>query len=110
MRWIEEADFDVGGAEFGQALTADERVGVDGRDDAAGYTGSDECVGAGTGAAVMGAWLEGDIGCRAVGVVAESSGLLEGGDLGVVARVVEVRAFTDDGVAVHKNAAHGGVG
>ena len=62
MRRVEDDDFDVGGAEFGEALAADERVGVDGGDDAAGDAGGDECVGAGAGAAVVGAGFEGDVG------------------------------------------------
>ena len=63
-RLLEDADGDVdaGGAEFGDALAADERVGIDGGDDAAGDFGGDEGVGAGAGAAVMAAGLEGDVG------------------------------------------------
>jgi hypothetical protein len=37
-------------------------------------------------------------------------GVLEGGDLGVVAEVVEVFAFADDLVVVDEDAADGGVG
>ena len=60
---LEDADGDLnsGGAEPGDSLTADERVGIDGGDDAAGDPGSDECVGAGWRAAVVGAGFEGDV-------------------------------------------------
>ncbi len=105
-----EVDFDVGGAEFGEALAADERVGIDGGDDAARDAGGDEGVGAGAGAAVVGAGFEGDVGGCAVDVVAESGGLLEGGDLGVVAGVVEVCAFAEECVVEREDAAYGGVG
>ncbi len=91
-----EGDFDVGGAEFGDALAADEGVGVGGGDDAAGDAGGDEGVGAGAGAAVVAAGFEGDVGGGAFGGDAALGGLLEGYDLGVVAVVVEVGAFADD--------------
>jgi len=45
-----------------------------------------------------------------VGCVAESGGLLEGGDLGVVALVVEVCALADDVAVEGEDAAYGGVG
>jgi hypothetical protein len=38
-----------------------------------------------------------------------SSGLLEGGNLGMIARVVMMGALTDDGVTTRENAAHGGI-
>ena len=50
------------GAELGDALAADEGVGIDGGDDAAGDLGVDEGVGAGAGAAVVAAGFEGDVG------------------------------------------------
>jgi hypothetical protein len=42
--------------------------------------------------------------------VAESGGLLEGGDLGMVAQVVEMGAFAEDMVVAGEDAAYGGVG
>jgi len=78
---VEENDFDVGGAEFGEALTADERVGIDGGDDAADDAGGDERVRAGAGAALVGAGFEGDVGGGAADVVVEGCGLFEGGVL-----------------------------
>jgi len=106
---VEEDDFDFGGAEFGEACATDEGVGIDGGDDAAGDASGDECVGAGAGTAVVGAGLEGDVCGCAVEVVAESGGLLECCDLCVVARVVEVRAFSEDDVAAGDDAADGGI-
>ncbi len=95
---LEDADGDVdaGGAEFGDALAADEGVGIDGGDDAAGDFGGDEGVGAGAGAAVVAAGLEGDVGGGACDGVAAFGGLLEGDDLGVVAVVVAMRALAED--------------
>ena len=107
---VDETIRGVGGPEFGESLAADERVGVDGGDDAAGDVGGYKCVGTGAGAAVVSAGFEGDVGGCAVHVMVEGSGLLEGGDLGVVARVVEVSAFADDDFAVRENATHGGGG
>ncbi len=101
-----EGDFDAGGAEFGDALAADERVGVLGGDDGAGDAGGDEGVGAGRGAAVVGAGLEGDVGGGSGGADAAGGGLLEGDDLGVVAVVVEVGAFADDRVLADEDAAY----
>jgi hypothetical protein len=62
VRGVEEDGVNVGGAEFGEAVAADEGVGVEGGDDAAGDAGGDEGVGAGAGAAVVGAGFEGDVG------------------------------------------------
>ena len=109
-RGVEDVDFDAGGTEPGDALAADEGVGVDGGDDAAGDAVGDECVGAGAGAAVVGAGLEGDVCGCAVHVMAESEGLLDGSDFGVIARVVVVSAFTDDGFAMREHTTNGGVG
>ncbi len=91
-----ESDFDVGGAEFFDALAADPRVGILSGDDAAGDAGGDECVGAGSGAAVVAAGLEGDVGSGALSGEAARGGLFQGYDFGVVALVVEVSAFADD--------------
>ena len=91
-----ESDFDIGGAEFGDALPADLRVGVLCGDDAAGDSGGDEGVGAGWSAAVMAAGFEGDVGGGSAWREAAGGGLFEGDDLGVVAVVVEVSAFADD--------------
>ncbi len=110
MGGIEEVDFDVGGAEFGKALSADEGVRVNGGDDAAGDACGNECVGTGAGTAVVRARFEGDVGRGSANAVVESGGLLEGCDLGVVARVVVVRALTEDDVVAGENAADAGVG
>jgi hypothetical protein len=91
-------------------LAADQRVGIDGGDDAAGDFGGDERVGAGAGAAVMAAGLEGDVGGGAFYGVAVRGGLLEGDDLGVVSGVVKVGAFADDFSFVYEDAAHLGIG
>ena len=109
MKRIEEMDFDVGGEEFVEACSGDERVGVEGGDDAAVDASGDQCIRAWAGAAVVGAGLEGDVCGCAVEVVVESGGLLECGDLCVVARVVEVRAFSEDDVAAGDDAADGGI-
>ncbi len=100
-----ESDFDSGGAEFGDALAADLGVGVFGGDDDTGDAGGDEGVGAGAGSSVVGAGLEGDVGGGSGGVEAAFAGLLEGGDLGVVAVVVEVSAFGEDFVVADEDAA-----
>ncbi len=105
-----DGDFYACGAEFGDALAADEGVWVGGGDDAAGDAGGDEGVGAGAGAAVVGAGLEGYVGCGADGGDAACGGLFEGCDFGVVAVVVEVGAFGDDLTVVDEDAAYLGVG
>jgi hypothetical protein len=70
----------------------------------------DECVRAGAGAAVVGAGFEGDAGSGVVEVVAGGAGLVQRDDLGVVAGVVEVRAFAQDVFAVEEDAADGWIG
>ena len=113
LGWLlEGADyyFYPGGAEFGDALTADQRVWVGGGDDAAGDAGGDEGVGAGAGAAVMGAGFEGYVGGCAGGGAVAGGGLFEGCDLGVVAEVVEVGAFGYDFAVLDEDAAYLWVG
>jgi len=109
VRGIEEFYVNACGTEFGQALTADEWVGIDGGNyaacDARGY----ECVGARTSAAVVGAGFEGDVGCCAFHVVAKRGCLFEGDDLGVIARVVVMGAFADDQVVAGEDTAYGWV-
>jgi hypothetical protein len=107
---IKYEDFDVGGAKFGETLTAYERVGINCGDDATRDARGDECFCAWAGAAVMRARLEGDVGRRAVGAVADGSRLLQCGDFGVVACVVVMRALAEEGVAVCEDAAYGGIG
>ena len=91
-----EGDVDVGGAEFLNSLAADLRVRVLGGDDAATDASGDESVGTGAGAAVVTAGFEGDVSGGVFGGEATCGGLFEGDDFGVVAVVVEVRAFADD--------------
>jgi hypothetical protein len=91
-----EGDFDVCGAEFCDSLAADLGVGVLSSDNAAADAGFDERVGTGRGTAMVAAGLEGDVGgCSFCGDALGGS-LLESDDLGVVAIVVEMRAFTDN--------------
>src|ERR1700732_3232941 len=82
-----ESDFAVGGAEFLNALGADQGVGIPGCDDAAGDAGGDEGVGARAGATVMAAGLQGDVGGGAFGGDAACCGLFQGYYLCVVAVV-----------------------
>ena len=56
-----EGDFDVGVPESFNALTADFWIGVLSSDDAARYSGSDQCIRAGRGATVVTAGFEGDV-------------------------------------------------
>ncbi len=91
-----DGDLDAGGAEAGDAPAGDQGVWVDGGDDGAGDAGVDEGVGAGWGSAVVSAGFEGDVGGGAGGREASSVGLFEGGDFGVVALGVEVRALPDN--------------
>ena len=58
-------DFDSGGFQPGDAVAADQGVGVAGCDDAAADSGGDEGVGAGAGAALMATGFEGDVRGRA---------------------------------------------
>jgi hypothetical protein len=88
-------------------LAADERIWVSGGDDAAGYACGDEGIGAGAGAALVGAGFKGHVSSRAEDVVAECSGLLERCDLGMVARVVQMCALAEDDVVARQDAAYG---
>ncbi len=65
-----DLDRDAGGAQPGDALAVDARVGVDRGHHRAGDAGGEHEVGAGRGAAVMGAGLEGDVGGAAAGGLA----------------------------------------
>ncbi len=100
-----EGDFDVGGMEFGKAPSADEGVGIDGGDDDAGDAGGDERVGAGAGAAAMAAGFEGNVGGRPRHRMAALGGIVQRCDLGVVAGVVEVCAFSEDVAVANQDAA-----
>jgi hypothetical protein len=103
------SDFDSGVAEAEDALSGDEGVWVFGGDYAAGDSGFDEGVGAGGGAAVVAAGLEGYVGGCAGCVHSAVDGLFEGCDLGVVEVVVEVGSFGDDLVFFYYDAAYLGV-
>ena len=100
-------DGNPGGAQAGDALPRDERVGVAAGDDGAGDAGGDEGVGAGRGAAVMGAGFEGDVGGSTTGGVARRA---QGVDFGVRLARVLVPAFADDGVILDEDAADARVG
>jgi len=107
-----EGDADTGFLEDSEAATADEGVGVRGGDDDAADAGLNERLGAGAGAAMMGAGLEGDKGGGAADIVAARGGLLQRSDFGVVAVGEEVGAFTEDagfGAGRGEDAADGGV-
>ena len=69
-----DADGDAGGVKLPEALTAYERVGIFCGHDAAGDAGGNQGVGAGGGAAVVRAGLEGDVGRGSADVVAEGCG------------------------------------
>jgi hypothetical protein len=103
-------DFDPGGAEFCDTLTADCWVGVNCSDDDPGDSSGDEGIRAWSGATVVAARFEGDIGGGSGYVHAAFGGLLECGDFGVVAGVVKVDARGDDLVLTGEDAAHLGVG
>jgi len=59
---------------------------------------------------VVGAGFQGNVGGCAADVIPESSGLLEGGDLGVIACFVDVGAFSEGEVVAGEDAAYGWVG
>jgi hypothetical protein len=101
-----EGDFDPGGAESSDALAADLRVRVFGGDDDSCDARCYKGVGAGASSSVMGTGLEGDVSGRSGWINAAFMGLLEGGDLGVVAVGVEMRAFCDDLVVSDEDAAY----
>ena len=107
-RLLEDAggDFDTCGAEFGDALSTHERIGIFCGDDYAGDPCVDESVGARGRASVVGTGFEGDVGGCTFG---GSACLFESYDLGVVAILVEVNAFGDDLVVADENAAYLGV-
>ena len=83
------------------------RVGVGGRHhhpcDPRGY----QCVRAGSGSSLVAAGFEGHIGGRTLG---QRACLLKGNDLGVVAAVILMEAFTHQSVAPDQHAADGRVG
>jgi hypothetical protein len=89
-------DVNVCVAEYLNASSADEGIGIGGCDNAAGDTGFNERVGAGTGSTVVAAGFEGDIGGGSEGGEPLCGSLFEGDDLGVIVVVVEMRAFADD--------------
>ena len=100
-------DFDAGLAEFGEALSGDQRVRVgDGRDDAR-HAGQDQRVHAGRSAALVRAGLQVEIEGGAARLLA---GLREGDDFGVVEPGVSVEAAADHFALAHQDGAHQGVG
>ena len=98
-------DFDACGLEFGNASAAYQRVWIDSSDDATCDTSRNKSISARAGAAMVTAGLEGDVGGGAFGGEAALRCLLQCDDLGVVALVVDVGAFSEDLVVVDKNAA-----
>lgn len=102
-----DEDFDAGGAEFGEALSGDEGVGVLHGGDDAGDAGGDEGVGAGGGAAGVGAGFQGDVERRAAG---GGTGFGEGDGFGVEGVGVDVVAAAKDDAIFGDDGADGGVG
>jgi hypothetical protein len=108
-RTFGEGDVNAEGAEFGDAVATDERIGIDCGDDAAGDSGGDESVCTRACAALVRAGFQRDVCGCAANVMVLRCGLLEGDDLGVVACVVVMRAFAEDGFAARDDAANGRV-
>jgi hypothetical protein len=86
-------DLDTCGSQLFKTATADEWIGIgcsdDDARDACGYKG----VGAGTGASLMTAGLESDVGCGTLHGVPSTRSLFQGDDLSMVEVVVEMRSF-----------------
>ena len=101
------ADGNAGGAQAGDALSSHKRVGVAAGDDGAGNTGGDERVGAGRGAAMMGAGFEGDVGGGATGGIARCA---QGVYFGVWFAGILVPAFADGNVVFDEDAADARIG
>lgn len=101
-----EGNFDSCGAESGDAFAADLRVRVSGCNDGSADAGCYQSVGAGTSSSVVRTGFQGDVCGRSGWIDATFLGLFEGGDLGVVAVGVEMRAFGDDLATFDKDAAH----
>jgi len=91
-----DCDLDACCAQFRESLAAHLRIRVLGCYDAAADSCCYERIGAGSGAAVMAAGFEGDVGRGSFGGETALHSLLEGYDLRVVAVGVEVCAFADD--------------
>ncbi len=102
-----EDGFDARGTQRFEALAGDCGIGVEGSGDDASYSGGDERLCAGSGAAGEIAGLEGDVGCASRSA---RSGFAQGNNFGVVAAVVLVPAFAGEmAFAVEHNATDCGI-
>jgi len=104
-----QSDFDAGVAELFNAATADERVGVCGGNDAARDSGGDQGIGAGSGASMVAAGFERNVGSGALSGDAALCGIFEGYDLGVVVAIVEMGAFGEGLPVADEHAADLGI-
>jgi hypothetical protein len=101
---------DFRGTQTRDSAPANQRIGIDGRDDYAPHSCCNQRVGAWAGAAAMTARLQCDVRSRCGEIGAAFARLPERNNLRVVALIVEMRALADDLVAdlarAHHDAAH----
>ncbi len=93
---LQKIQFDPGGTELRQSLSANQRVGINGGDHAARNAGGDQSVRARSCTSVMGAGLQRYKGGGAANVMPRSCRLRKRSDLCMVARLVIMRAFAED--------------
>jgi hypothetical protein len=105
-----DRNIDSRGTQTRDSTPANQRIGIDGRDDHAPHSCCNQRVGAWAGAPVMAARLQSDVRGRAGEIGAAFTRLPERNNLRVVALIVDVRALADDLVSdlarAHDDAAY----
>jgi hypothetical protein len=105
-RLLEHSGFDLdpSGTQPGDALTLNQRVGVNGGHDDSSHARAHECIRAGAGSTVVGARLKRYVGRR---TSRPRAGLTESNNLSVVAQIVRMEAFTHQAIVPDEHAADG---
>jgi hypothetical protein len=99
------SDFDACGLEFGDALPTHEWIGIDCGDNATGDSCCDKRVGAGASASAVTAWLQGDVGSSTPRRDASFGCLFQSGNLGMIALIIDMGAFSEDFVIANEDTA-----
>jgi len=103
-------DFDPSRPKFGETASADQGIRVHSGNYTASDPGCGERVGTGASATLVRAGFKSDVsGCALCGM-SQGGGLLQSGDLSVIALVIVVRTFAEDCAVANQHAANRRIG
>jgi len=95
---------------FGETSTADQGIRIHGGNYTASDIRCDQRVGTGAGAALVRAGFKGDVRGCALRSMSQGGGLLQSGDLSVIALVIVVRTFAEDCAVANQHTADRRIG